>query len=65
MSAHVLLNILNKLGKRHKMRDLPSILSVATSLINSTRAHSRWGAIANPHAKVFDSPITTQSNPMA
>ena len=27
MSAHVLLNLLNKLGKRDKMRDLPSILS--------------------------------------
>ena len=23
---------------------------------NKTRARSRWGAIANPHAKVFDSP---------
>ena len=27
MSAHVLLNLLNKLRKRGKMRDLPSILS--------------------------------------
>ena len=27
MSAHVLLNLLNKLGKRDKMRGLPSILS--------------------------------------
>ena len=49
MSAHVLLNLLNKLGKRDKMRGLPSILSLfrkcevcrafylffATSLINS------------------------------
>ena len=26
MSAHVLLNLLNKLGIRDKMRDLPSIL---------------------------------------
>ena len=26
MSAHVLLNLLNQLGKRDKMRDLPSIL---------------------------------------
>ena len=26
MSAHVLLNLLNKLGKRDKMRGLPSIL---------------------------------------
>ena len=36
MSAHVLLNLLNKLGKSDKMRGLPSILSLfATSLINS------------------------------
>ena len=38
MSAHVLLNLLNELGKRDKMRDLPSIffyLFSATSLINS------------------------------
>ena len=36
MSAHVLLNLLNKLGKRDKMRGLPSILSLSTmSLINS------------------------------
>ena len=39
MSAHVLLNLLNKLGKRDKMRGLPSILSLfrATSLINSIK----------------------------
>ena len=39
MSAHVLLNLLNELGKRDKMRGLPSILSLffATSLINSIR----------------------------
>ena len=36
MSAHVLLNLLNGLGKIDKMRGLPSILSLfATSLINS------------------------------
>ena len=41
MSAHVLLNLLNKLGKRDKMRGLPNILSrafypfFATSLVNS------------------------------
>ena len=31
MSAHVLLNLLNKLGKRDRMRDLP------TNLINSIK----------------------------
>ena len=37
MSAHVLLNLLNKLRKRDIMRGLPSILSLffATSLITS------------------------------
>ena len=36
MSAHVLLHLLNELGKGEKMRGLPSILSLfATSLINS------------------------------
>ena len=32
---------------------------------NETRASSRWGAIANPHAKVFDSLSTLQSHPGA
>ena len=37
MSAHVLLNLLNELGKRDQMRGLPSILSLflPTILINS------------------------------
>ena len=36
MNAHVLLNLLKKLGKRDKMRGLPSIsFFSATSLINS------------------------------
>ena len=36
MSAHVLLNLLNELGKRDKMRGLPNILSLfRKSLINS------------------------------
>ena len=36
MSPHVLLNLLNELGKRDKMRDLPSILSLfIMSLTNS------------------------------
>ena len=36
MSSHVLLNLLNELGKRDKMRGLQSIfISFATSIINS------------------------------
>ena len=40
MSAHVLLNLLNELGKREKMRGLPSILSLFRNEfneINNTR----------------------------
>ena len=41
MSAHVLLNLLNKLGKRCKMRGLQSILSLFRNefdKFNNTRA---------------------------
>ena len=41
MSAHVLLNLLNKLRKRDKMRGLPSILSLFCNefnKFNNTRA---------------------------
>ena len=41
MSAHVLLNLLNKLGKREIMRGLPSILSLFLNefnKFNNTRA---------------------------
>ena len=41
MSAHVLLNLLNKLSKRDKMRGLPSILSLFRNefnKLNNTRA---------------------------
>ena len=41
MSAHVLLNLLNELGKRDKMRGLPSILSLFRNefnKFNDTRA---------------------------
>ena len=34
MSAHVLLNLLNKLGKRNKMQGLPSILSLFRNEFN-------------------------------
>ena len=34
MSAYVLLNLLNKLGKRDKMRGLPSILSLFRNELN-------------------------------
>ena len=41
MSAHVLLNLLHELGKRDKMRGLPSILSLFRNefnKLNNTRA---------------------------
>ena len=34
MSAHVLLKLLNELGKRDKMRGLPSILSLSRNEFN-------------------------------
>ena len=34
MNAHVLLNLLNKLGKRDKMQGLPSILSLFRYKLN-------------------------------
>ena len=34
MSAHILLNLLNELGKRDKMRGLPSILSLFPNSYN-------------------------------
>ena len=34
MSAHVLLNLLNELGKRDKLRGLPSILSLSRNEFN-------------------------------
>ena len=34
MSAHVLMNLLNELGKRDKMRGLPSILSLFRNEFN-------------------------------
>ena len=37
MSAHVLLNLLNELGKRDKMRGLPSILSLFCNEFNLPR----------------------------
>ena len=35
MSAHVLLNLLNKLGKSDKMRGLPNILSLFRNKFNN------------------------------
>ena len=34
LSAHVLLNLLNELGKREKMRGLPSIISLFRNKFN-------------------------------
>ena len=39
MSAHVLLNLLNELGKRDKMRGLPSILSLFRNEFNKFNNH--------------------------
>ena len=36
MSTHVLLNLLNELGKKDKMRGLPSILSLFRNEFNNS-----------------------------
>ena len=46
MSAHVLLNLLNELGKRDKMRGLPSILSLF---------RNKFDKFNNTGARMFDS----------
>ena len=55
MSAHVLLNLLNELGKRDKMRDLPSILSLVRNgfnKFNNTRARMLFSSYhMNYHIK--------------
>ena len=44
MSAHVLLNLLNELGKRDKMRGLPSILPLFRNEFNkfNNTGHECW-----------------------
>ena len=46
MSAHVLLTLINELGKRDKMRGLPSILSLFCNLFNKFN---------NSRARILDS----------
>ena len=46
MSAHVLLNLLIELGKRDKMRGLPSILSLF---------HNEFNKFNNTRARMLDS----------
>ena len=46
MSAHVLLNLLNELGKRDKMRGLPSVLSLFRNEFNKCK---------NTRARILDS----------
>ena len=41
MSAHVLWNLLNELGKRDKMRGLPSILSLFRNEFNKFNTRAR------------------------
>ena len=46
MSAHVLLNLLNELGKRDKMQGLPRILSLL---------HNKFNKFNNTGARLLDS----------
>ena len=58
MSAHVLLNLLNELGKRDKMRGLPRILSLFRNEFNKFN---------NTRARMLDSIyyLTLRSLPIA
>ena len=42
MSAHVLLNLLNKLEKRNKMRGLPSVLSLFRNKLDKFNNTAAW-----------------------
>ena len=55
MSAHVLLNLLNELGKRDKMRGLPSILSLRglPSILSLFR--NEFDKFNNTRARMLDS----------
>ena len=56
MSAHVLLNLLNKLGKRDKMQGLPSILSLFQGLPSILSLfRNRFNKFNNLRARIFDS----------
>ena len=52
MSAHVLLNLLNELGKRDKMRGLPRILSLF---------HNEFNKFNNTRARMLDSIYQTNN----
>ena len=53
MSAHVLLNLLKELGKRDKMRGLPSILSLLRNEFN---------IFNNTRARILDSTLAQNEN---
>ena len=54
MSAHVLLNLINELGKRDKMRGLPSILSLGNPRILSLFCNE-FNKFNNTRARMLDS----------
>ena len=53
MSVHVLLNLLNELGKRDKMRGMPSILSLFPSILSLFR--NELNKFNNTRARMLDS----------
>ena len=56
MSAHVLLNLLNELGKRDKMRGLPSILSLFRGLPRILSLfRNEFNKFNNTRARLLDS----------
>ena len=57
MSDHVLLNLLNQVGKRDKMRGLPSVLSLFRNEFNSILSPFRneFNKFNNTRARMLDS----------
>ena len=52
MSAHALLNLLNKLRKSYKMRGMPSILSLFCNKLNKYNNTRAWLLDSNYHMKL-------------
>ena len=61
MSVHVLLNLLNELGKRDKMRGLPSILSLFRNEFNKFN-NTRARMLDSIYHILYDIKITLKSH---
>ena len=53
MSAHLLLNVLNKLGKRDKMWGLPSFLSLFSNKLNKFNKQIQWYMSTHVRSSIY------------